>query len=659
MILTKIILHNFGIYAGRHEIDLTPKPDRPVILFGALNGSGKTTLLEGIQFALFGKNARFLPKNKSAYIDFLTNTVNRRNLQDSASVGVEFIARRGGKRSRYTVIRTWLIRSSCGHEKPVQVFLNDELDDELSTRWEELAETFFPSQLSELFFFDGERIEQLAQPVLCAQLIRTGLNTLLGLDLVSDLSKTLVILGRRLKVETVSTSEKQSLVRAQDRVELLKEQRSRLDQEIQEKSELLATSDRELIDAQDLLRAQGGDLYLRREELKLREEQLLSGILETRNHLVNLSGGDLQLLLVVKIIDELGDISSKGLTADQQEAVAEALTLFSKTVLTELASQVPNDSDVLRRVSEIHAAYLSGVEKNSSVPNIAFARRELSRIKVGLNTSRSQALSGLLNLGKFVAELESIQAKLIAVPDEQKLGPLVVQVTEIEKECYRLKDEIAALDVQHKRLDNELSQAEAALAKVDASIADKRSEEVRGSLMRTRLDSAKSVLRVFEDRIRNRHIAYLEKHIKYCYELLNRKKAFIKSVMVDPESYSLRLNIVGNGVVPATKLSAAERQLLAVAVLWSLSRMSSRKLPTIIDTPMGRLDSKNRKKVVENYFPVAGDQVILLSTDEEIVGQHYRSIKKHVANQYLIEYDDDSQSSQVYKGYFENAREAA
>lgn len=177
--------------------------------------------------------------------------------------------------------------------------------------------------------------------------------------------------------------------------------------------------------------------------------------------------------------------------------------------------------------------------------------------------------------------------------------------------------------------------------------------------MRTRLDSAKSVLRIFEERIRNRHIAHLEKHIKHSYELLNRKKAFIKSVMIDRETYSLRLNIVGDGVVPATKLSAAERQLLAVAVLWSLSRMSSRKLPTIVDTPMGRLDSKNRRKVVENYFPVAGDQVILLSTDEEIVGQHYRSIKKHVASQYLIEYDDDSQSSQVYKGYFENAREAA
>ena len=34
MILTKLALHNFGIYGGRHEIDLTIQKDKPIILFG-------------------------------------------------------------------------------------------------------------------------------------------------------------------------------------------------------------------------------------------------------------------------------------------------------------------------------------------------------------------------------------------------------------------------------------------------------------------------------------------------------------------------------------------------------------------------------------------------------------------------------------------------
>ncbi len=96
-----------------------------------------------------------------------------------------------------------------------------------------------------------------------------------------------------------------------------------------------------------------------------------------------------------------------------------------------------------------------------------------------------------------------------------------------------------------------------------------------------------------------------------------------------------------------------------MAVLWALSQKSGKQLPTVIDTPLGRLDSKHRKDFVDLYFPNASDQVILLSTDEEIVGRYYRSLKKHLAHEYLIEYDEKKQSSAVVKGYFENYKEAA
>jgi DNA sulfur modification protein DndD len=76
----------------------------------------------------------------------------------------------------------------------------------------------------------------------------------------------------------------------------------------------------------------------------------------------------------------------------------------------------------------------------------------------------------------------------------------------------------------------------------------------------------------------------------------------------------------------------------------------------IIDTPLGRLDSKHRKFFVENYFPNAGHQVILLSTDEEIVGGYYNSLKNSIAQEYLVEYDEVAQSSVVSNGYFNQAK---
>jgi len=172
--------------------------------------------------------------------------------------------------------------------------------------------------------------------------------------------------------------------------------------------------------------------------------------------------------------------------------------------------------------------------------------------------------------------------------------------------------------------------------------------------MKMRLQSGKKILSAFSDLIREKHIARLEVKIKDCMDALLRKKTFLKSVSIDKNSYQLTIKVEGKGSIPAAKLSAGERQLLAISVLWALASLSEKKLPTIVDTPLGRLDSKSRKNLIENYFPNAGSQVILLSTDEEIVGSYYKSLKPVIAREYVIEYDEGSQSSVVRPGYFES-----
>jgi DNA sulfur modification protein DndD len=54
---------------------------------------------------------------------------------------------------------------------------------------------------------------------------------------------------------------------------------------------------------------------------------------------------------------------------------------------------------------------------------------------------------------------------------------------------------------------------------------------------------------------------------------------------------------------PKKDLSEGEKQMYALAVLWTLTKISKRPLPFIIDTPLGRLDHTHRKKLVESFFP--------------------------------------------------------
>jgi DNA sulfur modification protein DndD len=659
MLLTKLTLHNFGIYAGRHEINLEPKEDKPIILFGALNGSGKTTLLEGIQFALFGKGAKFLGKNKSAYVEFLTNSINRRNLQNSASVSVEFAIKRRGKRNKYEVVRTWSLKSNGTPVDSVQVFLNGELNTDLSDRWIELSETFFPSQLSDLFFFDGERIESLAQPARCGELIRTGLNSLLGLDLVTDLTKTLVTLERRLKVEGVSEADREKLTRLETKIATLTEQKSTLETELQLVFEKDVQVKTQLETLRSQLKQQGGDLYSQRDKLVQRQNELLGAIIAKRSEMVELSTTILPLALLEGMMKEAETLSMSGLTASQKEVVKDALDSFSSNVLSELSKRNSLSEDHLLLIKSVHSALLIINSDEDSLPEINLSREAIFRNRTECSIQKANGLKMVLELGKFQTELDQIEKNLLAVPEAERLEPLFVAIKSTEDEFRIQESNQKSLEDQIQRVQRELDTVQKQFDSAAEELKKLEANEIQLAKMKTRLHSGREALNLFEEKIRSKHISTLEQLIKEGFERLLRKRSFINSISICQDTFALTINIVGEGFVPASKLSAGERQLLAVAVLWALARASGRKLPTVIDTPLGRLDSSHRNSFVQNYFPNAGEQVILLSTDEEIVGTYHQSLKKHISHQYLIQYDEEGQSSSISSGYFQTAKEVA
>ena len=47
----------------------------------------------------------------------------------------------------------------------------------------------------------------------------------------------------------------------------------------------------------------------------------------------------------------------------------------------------------------------------------------------------------------------------------------------------------------------------------------------------------------------------------------------------------------------------------------------------IIDTPLGRLDSDHRHRLIESYFPYASHQIVVLSTDTELDQQNFKDVE--------------------------------
>ena len=651
MILTKLALHNFGIYGGKHEIDLTVQKDKPIILVGALNGSGKTTLLESIQFALFGKNAKFIPKTKTAYLDFLKDSINRKNLDTSASVAVTFEIKKGSRISSYEVVRTWSLNSKKIQLDTVQVFKDGELDEELSDRWPELSENFFPSQLSDLFFFDGERIETLAQQDRCSELIRTGLNSLLGLDLVSDLSRTLVTLERKIKLDNSDRNEKEIYDQLKKKSDELQIKRQELSKEIEE-----SYSERELLQANlevanDSLIREGGDLFKNRDDLKAKQDFLNREVSRIRNELVDLASTVLPLTLLEENIKKIEELSLSSLSSTQREAVSDAITNFSLCVLKEMKQRDFSDAQI-KVLQNIHSSYLEISKNESENPEIHCSRESLYKFRTAINSLQSSGMTSLVELTNIKNQIELIEKQISAIPAEGKVANFIEQVSTLESKLNQLNIRIEALALNSNSIDKEIAANELKIEETINAISISNAEELLFKNMKEQLSRGKQTLATFEEKIRNKHVTNLERVIKECFDSLLRKKGFLQSISISKRDYQMTINIVGGETVPSSKLSAGERQLLAVAVLWALAKLSGRQLPTVIDTPLGRLDSKHRKFFVENYFPQAGHQVILLSTDEEIVGNYYKSLKNSVSKEYLVEYNEVEQSSFVSSGYF-------
>ena len=156
--------------------------------------------------------------------------------------------------------------------------------------------------------------------------------------------------------------------------------------------------------------------------------------------------------------------------------------------------------------------------------------------------------------------------------------------------------------------------------------------------------------------LQKRKIDVLAETITNCYTKLANKKNLIKTIVMDPETLDLKYLSEEGIEIPKDSLSAGEQQLMVISILWALAICSKKKLPVIIDTPLSRLDSLHRTALITTYFPNAGEQTIILSTDSEIDENYYELMRENVGDEFTLKYDEDSKSTSIERGYLIGAK---
>ena len=271
---------------------------------------------------------------------------------------------------------------------------------------------------------------------------------------------------------------------------------------------------------------------------------------------------------------------------------------------------------------------------------------------VVLPAAEAHARKLIVEIAKLDERVARAEADLERVPAADRIA-----VIQAELSAARIAHATKLADLQLVRIRKE------SLAKQRAEV-ESRMDRIgeQGFDQRVTVDDRQRILKhsvkvrgtleTFRTLVVKRHTTNMESLMLESFQKLLRKVGLVTGLSISPVTFEATLTGRDGKPLPFDRLSAGERQLLATSMLWGLARASGRPIPTIIDTPLGRLDSAHRGHLIERYFPSASHQVLLLSTDEEIVGEYLDDLRPMITRSYLLDHDEVAGRTSIKEGYF-------
>lgn len=653
MILRSIHLENFGLYAGRQTLDLMPR-GRPVVLLGGRNGAGKTTLLEAVRLALYGRRALGFRVAQSEYEQYLRRRIHAGSAEQLsvASVGLEFDYAEGHERHRYSVTRRWSVKGTRTTETLLLEKNGSPVTEVPREEWHTFLHELIPPGVSQLFFFDGEKIAEIARDG-ADEGLGEAVRGLLGIDLVDRLQTDLgLYLARHAKGEERATAKRyEECVRELANVE---RDISGASEEVAELLSVHAGHERHVQNVRQRFVAEGGDAASQRVALEAQLREVRDQIGRRVSDVKELAAGLLPFAMAPKLVGRFSRALSQAVDSSLEAAVA----VMRQRVLEWRATGLPTrQADWKGSHWDDLAAFLSADEKTP-------LDDELKWLEVGERTALASRLREARDqipqrARLLVSELDAlanrereIDAELVRAAGHatgmvhEELSQAQVQFTAAEAQYKARKEDLRLLETRRTMLQREKRKLEE--AQIEARDAHGRANLAQ---------RVGTVLQRYEDQLLDLKLAQLKSAFVTRFNHLVRKDGFVADVRIDRSTFDTVLIDANGRELHKSSLSAGEKQVYAIAMLWALAHTSGRELPMIIDTPLARLDSEHRTALVERYFPAASHQVIVLSTDTEIDEDLLLRLQPSVSHSFHLVYNHDARATSVQPGYFSDDRE--
>lgn len=537
----KLVIENYKSFQFPTEI-VFPEGEngRSIFLIGGMNGAGKTSIMEAVTYCLYG-----------AKVDEIFRNINRREkAKGNANVTFELVMEMDDG-SELIVKRSWTAGAASDPrprdltERLVVVRDGKRVSVQSQEIWQDFIRATIPPSITQFFFFDGEKIQEIAADDHSEVRLKSSLEAALGIQYINRLATDIAYIKQEERKGFVAISDEDLEFKQSE----LKRERSKLQRKRKDREDLQSELERRIFRL--LKEGEPGTDQDKMLDLSDRDAARVLNRMET------LESSD--IFLLKPLLDE-----ARGLEAQLRQ--------------------------------------LEGLGPGG-----------------GLTPSESALFDELQ------AEMEGCSTQIGRKSEQLRL---------LEEEILRLEKRIGEIEVEIEKLYEKHN-----VSKEKADFIEE-------------CDAIASVLNQFVVRLRKSKVHMLQEKTFEMYRLLSSRSGLIKDIVIDDKTYEVRITDRNGHEIRKSAMSAGEKEVFAVSLLWGLAQTSELKLPIIVDTPLSRLDSTHRDNIVNNYFPNAGEQVVILSTDTEIDTDYYRALKPRLSGAAILEFDQRQELTTFRSGYF-------
>lgn len=656
MFIEEVSICNLFAYYGKVSVAFRQSNDKNLYCLYGNNGFGKTSFIRCAKLLFLGtglnegktpnlisqfwKEKTLPPKTLILGGQGFGGILNKHALKEwQSEYYVAFSGSFQGKRfyieRRFGNVLTKELQEILTLKLDDIVYKNDEAQDKLAT--------ILPPLFVEFFFFDGEEIGSISGN------IRTGLKEKMEVILQITPIKILLEQMQKTRKELIENEEKNEQNKEQLDSNARKLDDAQKDLEVTEKHiHTLSTKIQELQEnieqAQTTLHTLIANTDSERKLHISSKDNAENNLAKTKNNLKE------SLKYVVSTANsELTQSLQQYMQTLQESVRNDDIGGFDKIVKMTggeiLKNIIANDTMVKESQREIvyrlTLNLLNKMKEAATTHNLPKSYIPYNRIH---NIETSITYTKHTTLIQDIYEAKDLKKEIKAIVDilnelnidEDKK----IQQENLQEDIKAYKEELAQKNkelIEKQQIRLELNNKIESLEKEKSLLYARINTERINKKLKV-LESLQHIITEYKEQLIETLREELCRGIKESYKTLLPNDNIVSVGM--GQDFDITLKDIDGNEISVANQSSGQKQILAIAIFWTLSKLSHSTIPLIIDTPLARIDATNRQRIIQNYY-AKGHQVIVLPHNGEMGLKEYEYAKPYIAGLYKIDNSED------------------